>query len=73
MIRNKCTEGGGFMCDDKLVRCEQERYDCGCINKQGFCLALNDTKFRHEDGTVKRCPFYKNKYQCWKEAKESSL
>lgn len=44
----------------KLVECEQERMSCACITKDGYCLALEDTKFRYSDGTVKACPFYKH-------------
>lgn len=39
---------------DNEVKCEQNRRDC-ISNKDGFCIALEDTKFKRQ------CPFYKRK------------
>lgn len=39
---------------DNDVKCEQCRTDCKAY-REGYCLALYDTKFKRE------CPFYKRK------------
>ena len=45
----------------RYVKCGQKRDDCVCISKQGYCIALENTEFRHPDGSVRECPFYKKR------------
>ena len=44
-----------------LEDCKQQRKDCVCCNAHGQCVALNNTVFKHYDGTIYKCPFYKSK------------
>ena len=45
----------------RYVKCGQEKNDCVCISKNGYCIALENTEFRNPDGSIRQCPFYKKR------------